>query len=104
MSLNRSEQALFEYVEKHPEERQFWLHKVQALANEQGHHAAADRLEIELWRYFRERSENVAVLKDFARHNGLQRTSMRNLADYWLRLWGPVRRVVPKAPEVFEGS
>jgi hypothetical protein len=101
VSLNRSEQALFEYVEKHPEERQFWMQKVRSLASVHNAHAAADRLEIELWHYFRERSANVPILIEFARHNGLQRTSMRNLAEYWLRSWGPVRRPVPKTPEAF---
>ncbi len=99
VSLNRSEQALFEYVEKHPEERQFWVQKVRTVAAGQNYHAAADRLESDLWYYFRERSANVPALIEFARHNGLQRTSMRNLAEYWLRLWGPVRRPVPKTPE-----
>jgi len=101
VSLNRSEQALFDYVEKHPEERHFWEQKVRSFAAGHNLHAAADRVEMELWYYFRERSSQVPTLIELARQNGLQRTSMRNLAEYWLRLWGPVRRPVPKTPEAF---
>ncbi len=99
VSLNRCEQALFEYVEKHPEERQFWLNKVQGLTPSSSMHLAADRLEIDLWRYFLERASVVPALRDFVRHHGSQRTSMRNLAEYWIRLWASPKRPVAKAPE-----
>ena len=37
----------------------------------------------------------VPVFKDAARHEGLQRTSMKNLAEHLLRLWVAPR---PKKP------
>ncbi len=45
------------------------------------------RLEPELWRYYVERSEVVALFKEAVRHEGLGRTSMRNLAELLIRLW-----------------
>lgn len=97
VSLNRCEQLLFEYVERSPEERQYWLHKVRILAElYPSAHVAAERLEAELWRYFVERAPVVASLREFTKSEGKARTSMRNLAEYLLRLWGPVR--VKKTP------
>ena len=92
VSLNRNEQHLFDYVGKHPEERQYWLHKVRANAagctNDQ---EAAAVLEGELWSYFVERSQVVPILVEIAKREGLRRTSMRNLAEHLLRLWAPPR-------------
>ncbi len=88
MSLNRCEQRMFDYWEKHLEERQFWLEKVRAAAKAAAdNHAAAARLEPELWRYYLERSGVVKEFREAARHEGLQRTSMKNLAEFILRLW-----------------
>ena len=89
MSLNRSEQLLFDYVEKHPEERQYWLHKVRHVAELCASlHASADQLEGDLWRYFAERATVIPLFQDFVRsQGGLRRTSMRNLAEYLLRVW-----------------
>jgi hypothetical protein len=98
VSLNRCEQLLYDYVEKHPEERQYWIHKVRSLAQlSQDKHVIAERAELELWRYFQERAAVVPVLKEFARTQGSGRTSMRNLAEYLLRMWAPpkVRKVAP---------
>ena len=90
VSLNRCEQLLFDYLEKHPEERQYWMHKVRQAADLCADpHAASLRLDTDLWFYFRERAAIVPVLKDFARSQGQERTSMRNLAEYLLRLWAP---------------
>jgi hypothetical protein len=50
-------------------------------------HVAAARLEAELWRYYEERSAVAAPFKEAARMEGLQRTSMRNLAELLIRLW-----------------
>lgn len=88
MSLNRSEQMVFDYVQSHPEERHYWLGKVQkTAATTADEHAAAVRLEQELWRYFEERSQVAEPFRSLTRREGLRRTSMRNLAEHLLRLW-----------------
>ena len=48
---------------------------------------AAVRLDGELWRYYEERSAVVTSFREAARVEGLQRTSMKNLAELLLRLW-----------------
>lgn len=50
-------------------------------------HAAAERLQQELWAYYVERSAVAAPFREIAQREGLQRTSMRNLAEYLIRLW-----------------
>jgi len=102
MSLNRSEQRLFEYVQRHPEERQHWQAKVQKLAAAvQDPHEAARRLEGEMWRYYEERSTVVPALREVAQREGMQRTSMKNLAEHLLRLWvapRPKKTAAPPTP------
>jgi hypothetical protein len=98
MSLNRSEQLLHDYVQSHPEERQHWLKKVQGLAKTIADpHLAAVRLELELWRYFEERSRVVPAFREIAQREGVFRTSMQNLAEYLLRMWAvqPARPAKP---------
>jgi hypothetical protein len=88
VSLNRSEQMIYDYLQGHPDERHFWQEKVRAVAkNSADDHAAADRLQGDLWAYYVERSAVVAPFKDTIRREGLQRMSMRNLAEYLIRLW-----------------
>ncbi len=88
MSLNRSEQMLSDYVARNPEELRFWQDKVRSVAQaERDEPAAAARLAEELWRYFEERATVVSPFKDAPDRFGLGPTSMRNLAEYWLRLW-----------------
>lgn len=88
VSLNRSEQILFDYLTQHPEERHFWQQKVRDTAQQAADdHAAALRLEAELWAYQVERSGVVEPFRSNAAREGLARTSMRNLAEYLLRLW-----------------
>jgi len=88
MSLNRCEQRVFDYLQVHRDERQFWHEKVRGLVkNVPDHHTAAGRLEGELWRYYLERSEVVTIFRDAVRAEGRQRTSMKNLAELLLRLW-----------------
>jgi hypothetical protein len=88
MSLNRCEQRIFEYWQGHATERQFWQEKVRGLAKETGDDfVAASKLDRELWRYYEERSGMVAVFREAVKHEGLQRTSMKNLAELVLRLW-----------------
>lgn len=93
MSLNRSEQMVSDYVEAHPEEKRYWVDKVQAAAAAtRDDHAAARALADDLWRYYEERAAVASPFRELARREGLPRTSMRNLAEYWLRLW-----VAPRA-------
>ncbi len=88
MSLNRCEQRVFDYLQKHPEERQFWMGKFHSAAKTAGDdHVAAARLEVELWRYYEERSAVASPFREAAQSEGLRRTSMRNLAELLLRLW-----------------
>ena len=97
MSLNRCEQRLFDYLQAQREERQHWQEKVRSALREfPDEHAASLRLEADLWRYYLERSAVAAPFKQAAVHEGLSRTSMRNLAELLLRLWTEPR-VKPKA-------
>lgn len=96
MSLNRSEQMVFDYLQTHPEERQYWVEKVQRTsAAHRDEHAAAFELGGELWRYYEERSAVVSPFREDAARHGGHRMSMRNLAEYLLRLWAPPRRKSP---------
>jgi hypothetical protein len=88
MSLNRCEQRVFDYVQGHPDERHYWVGKVQSVWRRSGDDAAAvTQLESELWLYYKERAAVVPLFKEAARTEGLQRTSMKNLAELLLRLW-----------------
>jgi hypothetical protein len=102
MSLNRNEQMVFDYLQTHPEERQHWVAKVRAAAfSAVSDHAAATRLESELWHYYEERSAVAAPFRDVAQREGLRRISMKNLAEYLLRLWTeprPKKKRTTEAP------
>ena len=88
MSLNRAEQRVFDYLHSHPEEKHFWQGKVQATARAAAHELqAADRLAEELWRYYEERSAVASPFQEAVRTEGMQRTSMKNLAELLVRLW-----------------
>jgi len=89
MSLNRSEQLVFDYLQANPEEKRFWFDKVMAAGRLSDPHQAATGLADALWSYYEERAAVAAPFKDRVRHEGLQRTSMRNLAELMLRLWVP---------------
>lgn len=96
MSLNRSEQTLHDYIVSHPEERHFWQDKVRAIvAQSQEIPQAVSRLDSQLWHYYEERSAVVAPIREAVRAYGSKRTSMKNLAEYWMRLWVEPR---PKKP------
>lgn len=88
MSLNRCEQYLYDFVLLHKEEGQFWRQKVQSAARLYvDPFEAAQVLEGDLWRYY---SENNVPGTPFHRDNPVRddrRTSMKNLAEYLLRLW-----------------
>jgi hypothetical protein len=88
MSLNRCEQRVFDYLQGHPEERHYWQMKFQQAAKATtDDHVAVARLEPELWRYYEERSAVAAPFKEVAQHEGVHRTSMKNLAELLIRLW-----------------
>ena len=92
MSLNRCEQMIFDYVQSHPEERHFWQDKVRALAaGAPDEHAVAAGLESELWCYLEERSRVAEPFRSAAARESLRRTSLRNLAEHFLRMWAPPR-------------
>jgi hypothetical protein len=88
VSLNRSEQRVYDYLQGHPEERHYWISKVQIVCrNLPDAHQAAARIEMDLWRYYEERSAVVSPFKEAAKVEGLRRTSMRNLSELLIRLW-----------------
>lgn len=91
MSLNRYEQAIFEYWERHPDEKRHWREKVESATRGGPSPEVTGRLERELWAYVRERSPFVPALKDL--HGAASsRVSMLNLAEYLVRVWGPLPR------------
>jgi hypothetical protein len=97
MSLNRAEQMTFDYLQLNPDENRHWLEKVKSIsARARDPHAAALELEDELWRYYEERSAVASPFREVAQREGLRRTSLRNLAEYLLRVWAPVK-VKPRA-------
>ena len=88
MSLNRSEQRVFDYLQSHLEERHYWQGKFQRLSKSaDDERFAIEQLESDLWRYYLERSEVVSPFKEAAAAEGLKRTSMKNLAELLMRLW-----------------
>ena len=88
MSLNRCEQRVYDYLQDHPEERQFWVGKVQSVWRRSGDDpAAVAQLEPELWLYYKERSAVASPFREAVRTEGLHRTSMKNLAELLIRLW-----------------
>jgi hypothetical protein len=101
MSLNRSEQILQDYLQGHRDERQYWFAKVQTIMRESPETTeAVARLESELWRYFLERSEVAPPFIAAAQAYGRRRTSMKNLAEYLVRLWTEPRpRKAAPGPE-----
>ena len=100
MSLNRSEQRVYDYFQSQADERHFWISKVQKIARQtlEDRSVAVRLLENELWSSYVERSEVAAPFKEAARVEGLQRTSMKNLAELLVRLWvEPVPKRKPSA-------
>jgi hypothetical protein len=97
MSLNRPEHQLLEYIQRNPEERQYWQQKVRAVAGSEGDvHAASLVLDAQLWAYVQERAGVVAEFREYRAAEGrpaVRRISLRNLAEYFLRIWLP-----PKPP------
>jgi len=105
VSLNRSEQIIYDYWQESPDERRFWQDKVRAhAAQSRDDFEAARRLDGELWAYFVERSEVLPRFREVAQNEGNStgmtgatnmvstRTSMKNLAELALRLWTEPRK------------
>ncbi|EIP99552.1 hypothetical protein OpiT1DRAFT_04073 [Opitutaceae bacterium TAV1] len=99
MSLNRTEQTVFDYLQANPEERRYWENRVRTtLAGSGGDvHAASLLLDNDLWDYYRERSEVASPFREIVAREGLRRTSLRNLAEYLLRIQAPSG---PRRPSV----
>jgi|HubBroStandDraft_1064217.scaffolds.fasta_scaffold392107_2 hypothetical protein len=99
MSLNRSEQMLYDYVQGQSEERQYWQNKVRGIVADSAEiPGAVVRIDAELWRYYLERSEVTPVFMAAARSHGLKRTSMKNLAEFLVRLWTEPKPRKPAQP------
>jgi hypothetical protein len=102
MSLNRTEQQVFDYIQSHPEEKHYWTAKVRSVAGRiRDPHAAGIELDAELWRYYLERSQVAEPFREQVRREGVARISLRNLAEYLLRLWAPPP---PKRPAATPAS
>ena len=87
MALNQIEQRLFDYMQKNLDERHFWEQKVRALAAAHvDDFAAGAALDAEIRAYASERVRVVESLSDMPAG-----VSMRNLAEYLLRVWAPPR-------------
>jgi len=92
MSLNRCEQRVLDYVNAHPDERQHWMDKVRSTARTcPDQHEATRMLDNDLWAYYLERSQVVEPFRSAVRSEGSARTSLRSLAEYWVRLWAPYK-------------
>jgi len=88
MSLNPTEQRIFDYLQSNRDEGRFWQEKVRAAAARTADlHALAARLDLELRQYHEERSAVVPQFREKADRESLRRMSMRNLAELLLRLW-----------------
>ena len=97
MSLNRYEQALFDYWERAVDERRHWQNKVVDLTRGPAVASGdlARSLERELWEYLVERTPHVPALRNL-NASALSRVSMLNLAEHVIRLWGPAPK--PRKP------
>ncbi|MBL9201604.1 MAG: hypothetical protein JNL39_13930 [Opitutaceae bacterium] len=88
MSLNRCEQRVFDYLQRHQDERHHWQGKFQRIAREAGdERVAVDIVEPQLWDYYLERGSVVKSFREAVAIEGAARTSMKNLAELLMRLW-----------------
>ena len=99
MSLNRYEQALFDYWERALDERRHWQAKVTDLTRSSARSPGelARVLERELWDHLIERTPHVPALRSL-NAPGSARVSLLNLAEHLIRLWGPPPKPKPAAP------
>ncbi len=98
MSLNASEQMVFDYLRANPDEESFWRHKLGRLAAEgTDEHAISMAVAEALGEYYEERASVLPHFReDRARSRSDRRVSMRNLADHLIRLWTESRRKQPR--------
>ncbi len=95
MSLNRYEQAIFDYWQREPDERRHWQSKVADAARRPGEADATVRAtERDLWDYLEERRPHVPALRALL-PPGSGRVSLLNLAEHLFRLWGPPPKSKP---------
>ncbi len=88
MSLNRSEQIVFDYLKAHHDERQYWQDKVRSFVTGNSDFAnAVLRIDSELWRYYLERSSVIPGFDALSGSAPVRRLSMKNLAELLVRLW-----------------
>ena len=97
MSLNRIEEQLYHYLQRHPEERQFIQMKVREAVARAGEEAALALTE-ELWAYYRERSQVIPEFSAASLPAGAAKHSLRNLAEYLIRIWGPIKSKTKPPP------
>ncbi len=92
MSLNRTAHALFEYIENHTEERQFWQGKVRdRMEGSRDDFGSAAILAEELRRYCVERTRAGALPAQVLGGEKLGGIMFRSLAEHMMKIWGPVR-------------
>jgi hypothetical protein len=102
VSLNRCEQTIYDFVNSHSDERQYWQHKVRnILADSVETPAAVARIASELWRYYEERSAVMPSFGGIERASEIRRTSTKNLAELLIRLWAEPQsgRPAPALPD-----
>lgn len=101
MSLNRYEQALFDYWQTQPDEKRHWQTKVIELSKSPAFSAVASArgLERELWEHLVERSQHARALRDL-QLEGVPRVSLLSLSEYIIRLWGPPPKPRRQTPPV----
>jgi hypothetical protein len=88
MSLNRCEQTIFDYLKTHPHERQYLQDKVQTIVSRSTEiPSAVARIDSELWRYYEERSSVVPAFNEALGPGTPRKTSMKNLAELFVRMW-----------------
>lgn len=103
MSLNRYEQGLFSYVDSHPEEKRHWQQKITEMTRGlESPGSVARTLERDLWAYYVERSSQVPQIRSLGADASM-RVSMLNLAEYMLRVWGPLPKP-KKKPSAWPAS
>lgn len=87
VSLNRFEQALYDYLRQHPEEQRHWESKVVVVSRLGS--SAPSRLAEDLSAYIQERGNHVEPFRRWLKSGRIPPSSLLNLAEYLLRMWTP---------------
>jgi hypothetical protein len=97
--MNRCEQTIIDYLKTHPHERQYLQDKVQMFVTRSAEIPnAVTRIDSELWRYYEERCAVVPAFREALGPGTPRKISMKNLAEYFVRLWTEPRPA--KAPVI----